>query len=179
MQIKTATLPFDIATKGASVRNQSVINSEHSEYVEGTSGTYSNPSGSSGSETVWNYYYTAPYTSRTINQTIASGNEGKAVAIVGNSDLGLACGHMDAGAELTFTYTANRAVSGISTSGGDVGGLVGEMETGAVFTLKNENTVTSGIDIITTAGGSYAGGLVGKNVGGTVNVNDSSSAAAV
>lgn len=45
MQIKTATLPFDIATKGASVRNQSVINSEHSEYVEGTSGTYSNPSG--------------------------------------------------------------------------------------------------------------------------------------
>ncbi|MCR5541379.1 MAG: hypothetical protein K6F71_11280, partial [Ruminococcus sp.] len=102
-----------------------------------------------------------------------------AVAIVGNSDLGLACGHMDAGAELTFTYTANRAVSGISTSGGDVGGLVGEMETGAVFTLKNENTVTSGIDIITTAGGSYAGGLVGKNVGGTVNVNDSSSAAAV
>ena len=52
MQIKTATLPFDIATKGASVRNQSVINSEHSEYVEGTSGTYSNPSGTSGT------YYT-------------------------------------------------------------------------------------------------------------------------
>ena len=37
--------------------------------------------GSSGSETVWNYYYTAPYTSRTINQTIASGNEGKAVQV--------------------------------------------------------------------------------------------------
>ncbi len=52
MQIKTAALPFDIATKGASVRNQSVINSEHSEYVEGTSGTYSNPSGTSGT------YYT-------------------------------------------------------------------------------------------------------------------------
>lgn len=40
MNITTATLPFDIATKGASVRNQSVINSKHSEYVEGESGTY-------------------------------------------------------------------------------------------------------------------------------------------
>ncbi|MCR5541346.1 MAG: hypothetical protein K6F71_11115 [Ruminococcus sp.] len=52
MQIKTATLPFDIATKGANVRNQSVINSKRSEYVEGSSGPYSNPSGTSGT------YYT-------------------------------------------------------------------------------------------------------------------------
>ena len=52
MQVKTATLPFDIATKGANVRNQSVINSKRSEYVEGSSGPYSNPSGTSGT------YYT-------------------------------------------------------------------------------------------------------------------------
>lgn len=102
-----------------------------------------------------------------------------AVGIIGSGDLGLACGHMDAGAELTFTYTANRALSIIETSGGDVGGLVGEMESGAVFTLKNENAVTSGIDITTSAGSSYAGGLVGKNVGGTVVVKDSSDATAV
>ena len=44
MNVTTATLPFDIASKGASVRNQSVINSKHSEYVEGTT---LNPSGSS------------------------------------------------------------------------------------------------------------------------------------
>lgn len=102
-----------------------------------------------------------------------------AVAVIGSGDLGLACGHMDEGAVLTFTYTANRAVSGISTDGGDVGGLVGEMENGAVFNLYNESAVTSGIDITTTAGGSYAGGLVGKNVGGTVNVYNTSSKAAI
>ena len=43
-----------------------------------------------------------------------------AVAVIGSGDLGLACGHMDAGAKLSFTYTANRAISGISTDGGDV-----------------------------------------------------------
>lgn len=47
MTIKTATLPFDIATKGASVRNQSEINAKRPEYVEGSSGTYSNLSGTS------------------------------------------------------------------------------------------------------------------------------------
>ncbi len=58
-----------------------------------------------------------------------------AVAINGSGDLGLACGHMDAGAELKFTYTADREISGISTDGGDVGGLVGEMENGSIFNL--------------------------------------------
>ena len=47
MTIKTATLPFDIATKGSSVRNQSEINAKRPEYVEGSSGTYSNLSGTS------------------------------------------------------------------------------------------------------------------------------------
>lgn len=52
MQIKTASLPFDIATKGASVRNREVINSEHSEYVEGTPGSYQDTSSVPGT------YYT-------------------------------------------------------------------------------------------------------------------------
>ncbi len=91
----------------------------------------------------------------------------------GSGDLGLACGHMDAGSELTFTYSADRAISAIQTSGGDVGGLVGEMENGAKFTLKNENAITSGINISTTAENSFAGGIVGKNVGGTVTIFES------
>lgn len=45
MQMETSGLPFDIATKGASVRNQSVINSKRSEYKDGSSWTNSNPSG--------------------------------------------------------------------------------------------------------------------------------------
>ena len=60
MQIKTATLPFDIATKGSSIRNEAMINSEnddyvtgiigssHGEYAEGTSETLTAQSGTSG-----------------------------------------------------------------------------------------------------------------------------------
>ena len=60
MQIKTATLPFDIATKGSSIRNETMINSEnddyvtgiigssHGEYAEGTSETLTAQSGTSG-----------------------------------------------------------------------------------------------------------------------------------
>lgn len=40
MQIGAQSLPFDIATKGAAVRNSEVISSLHSEYLEGTPGTY-------------------------------------------------------------------------------------------------------------------------------------------
>ena len=39
--VKTAALPFDIATKGASVRNSTVMNAQKPEYTAGTSGTYS------------------------------------------------------------------------------------------------------------------------------------------
>lgn len=52
MGVKSATLPFNIATKGASVRNREVINSEHSEYVEGTPGSYQDTSSVPGT------YYT-------------------------------------------------------------------------------------------------------------------------
>ena len=60
MQIKTATLPFDIATKGSRIRNETMINSEnanyvtgiigssHGEYAEGTSETLTAQSGTSG-----------------------------------------------------------------------------------------------------------------------------------
>lgn len=61
MQIKTATLPFDIATKGANVRNTDVmtisdgkyvLNTNNGIYSEGTSGTLENQAGTSGT------YYT-------------------------------------------------------------------------------------------------------------------------
>lgn len=48
MGVKSATLPFDIATKGASVRNSTVMNAQKSEYTEGTSGTYSDVNNSEG-----------------------------------------------------------------------------------------------------------------------------------
>ena len=48
MGMKTATLPFDIATKGASVRNSAVMNAQKPEYTEGASGTYSDVNNSEG-----------------------------------------------------------------------------------------------------------------------------------
>lgn len=48
MRTKTSALPFDIATKGARVRNSTVMNAQKSEYTEGTSGTYSDVNGSEG-----------------------------------------------------------------------------------------------------------------------------------
>ena len=61
MNIKTATLPFDIATKGASIRNsdimstedgKTVMNTKNGKFIDGSSGTYENQSGVSGT------YYT-------------------------------------------------------------------------------------------------------------------------
>ncbi len=48
MGVKSATLPFDIATKGASVRNSAVMNAQKPEYTAGTSGTYSDVNNSEG-----------------------------------------------------------------------------------------------------------------------------------
>ena len=61
MTIKTSTLPFDIATKGASIRNsdimstedgKTVMNTKNGKFIDGSSGTYENQSGVSGT------YYT-------------------------------------------------------------------------------------------------------------------------
>ena len=61
MQVKTATLPFDIATKGASIRNTDIMSTSDGKYIlntrngiysEGTSGTFENQAGTSGT------YYT-------------------------------------------------------------------------------------------------------------------------
>lgn len=48
MGMKTATLPFDIATKGERVRNSTVMNVQKPEYTAGTSGTYSDVNNSEG-----------------------------------------------------------------------------------------------------------------------------------
>ena len=58
------------------------------------------------------------------------------VSIAGSDDLGLACGHMESGSTLFFSLTGNREIDIISTTGGDVGGLVGEMENNSVFKCR-------------------------------------------
>ena len=99
-----------------------------------------------------------------------SGTDTEDIAIAGSGDLGLTCGHMEEKTELTFVMSGTRGISSISTSGGDVGGLVGEMESGAVLNYNSANFLDSGTPVSTTASGCYAGGIVGKNTGATVNL---------
>lgn len=97
-------------------------------------------------------------------------NDTDSVAISGSGDLGLACGHMDQKTELIFSFGGTRTVSSVTTTGGHVGGLVGSMAQDSQFTLKNADTLSSCTEIRTSATDSYAGGLVGYNLGGTVVV---------
>jgi len=91
------------------------------------------------------------------------------IAISGTGDTGLVCGHMGEKTSISFSITGNRGISSISSFGGDVGGLVGEMEADALFTLNGSNYLSSNTPITTNSG--YAGGLVGKNIGGDVAIN--------
>ena len=102
----------------------------------------------------------------TLNQ--ASPDVGN-IAINGSNDTGLACGHMEKKTALGFTINGDRKISSISTSSGDVGGLVGEMEDGSILTVNGSDYLDSGVGISTSNG--YAGGIVGKNTGADVSFN--------
>lgn len=100
-------------------------------------------------------------------------NGDTSVSISGSDDLGLACGHMCSNAALSFSIENSRVISEISTTSGDVGSLVGEMESSAQFTYSGTNFLEDKKPISTSGGeyGGYAGGIVGKNTGGTVTLN--------
>lgn len=108
------------------------------------------------------------------------------IAMHGVNDLGMVCGTMEAGTDLDFKLTTDMKITGISTSNGNVGGLVGSMQTGAKLTYNGPDDVqyvanTSGTaandsnnirgGIITTDDNGYAGGVVGKNNQGTVVIS--------
>ena len=95
------------------------------------------------------------------------------ISMYGKSDLGLACGLMEEGSELTFAMSATRKVEIITTTSGDVGGLVGEMQKNSVFSYSGTNCQNSQKEIKTESDG-YAGGIVGKMTDATVNLTNSS-----
>ena len=88
--------------------------------------------------------------------------------IDGYDSLGFACGTIQNGSELTFTMSSDRKIANIYTTSGNVGGLVGTVETGATFTYNGINNQNASALIKTDNG--YAGGIVGSNAG-TVNIN--------
>lgn len=101
-------------------------------------------------------------------------NDTAAIAMKSKSDLGLACGLIKQNATLNFSIGASsggtiRNISSIETSSGDVGGLVGEMESGSTFNYTGSNIQNASTSIKTSKDG-YAGGLVGKIDSATVTL---------
>ncbi|WP_024857141.1 hypothetical protein [Ruminococcus albus] len=92
------------------------------------------------------------------------------------SNLGLACGLIKQNAILNFSIGASeggtiRNISKIGTSSGNVGGLVGEMESGSTFNYIGTN-IQEDNTVIETAKSGYAGGLVGKIDSATITFSD-------
>lgn len=86
------------------------------------------------------------------------------VALTGTANLGFFCNTMEAGAALTISaYTDANGTSeiahAISSTGGHVGGLIGEMKAGASLTVEAALCLTG--SVTATADGMAAGGLVG------------------
>ena len=85
------------------------------------------------------------------------------ISIVGCDALGFACGTLAEGSSLDFTLSATRGISGITTSSGNVGGLIGSIESGATFNYSGSNIQNAATNIKTDSG--YAGGVAGSNYG--------------
>lgn len=120
-----------------------------------------------------------------VNATMnKEGDDDGTKSLIGKSNLGLACGLMEASSQLTFSFVSDRgdseapgAIEDITTSNGSVGGLVGKMMSGSKFTYEDSSCKNVQVDgkAITTSNG-YAGGIVGENIGGTVDIKNTTSA---
>ncbi|MBQ9468213.1 MAG: hypothetical protein IJU52_04315 [Clostridia bacterium] len=82
-----------------------------------------------------------------------------------SSDAGYICGNLGSGATLTATLSGSASNVTVSSSDGDAGGMVGEMQPGSVLNLKNNTYPVKGV----TSSNGYAGGLVGKCNDATVD----------
>ncbi|MGN1089617.1 MAG: hypothetical protein ACI4Q6_04380, partial [Huintestinicola sp.] len=76
-------------------------------------------------------------------------------SVVSSRDAGLACGLMKSGSKLTVSMSGVMN-NNVNSTGANAGGLVGKMESGSEFVLKNAY-LSSG----TVTSSEYAGGLVG------------------
>lgn len=102
-----------------------------------------------------------------------SGEDTAAATIKGTSDMGFLCGQMQKNTALTATISSDRGVGNITTTSGNVGGLVGSMAERATLTYTGNNlqTVTSGAKNVKTDSSGYAGGIIGKNDRGTASLS--------
>lgn len=80
------------------------------------------------------------------------------VAISGSGNVGTICGTLGDGASLTVTTAGSGPALSVTSSGGHAGGVVGYMGEGATLTLNSANNTR--VNAVTTSSG-YAGGIVG------------------
>lgn len=92
--------------------------------------------------------------------------------ISGNNNTGFICGYMMENTSLDVTIDSTRGVGNIITASGNVGGLVGKAESGAALTYTSGNLQSASAEIRTDSEG-YAGGLIGENLGATLDLGES------
>ena len=84
-------------------------------------------------------------------------------------DVGALCGVIGENASLVAYYTGTNEDYTVTSVNGNAGGLVGSMEMGSSLELHTTGNL-QGEDVLVYAQDGYAGGLVGKNVGGIVTI---------
>ena len=99
--------------------------------------------------------------------------------IYGTDDIGYVCGKMGEDTSLTVNSIAGSNSSyDISTTDGNAGGVVGSMEEDADLIL-NCAMPNSGASVAAAGTGNYAGGIVGYNDGGSVEIGADSNENAI
>lgn len=91
------------------------------------------------------------------------------ISSVASQDVGVLCGKMNANATLEATYSGSNTNFYVESGSGNAGLFVGSMATDSNLTVSTSGRVMANTSRISALDG-YAGGLVGKNEGGTVDV---------
>lgn len=128
---------------------------------EGTTHTHGSIIGEMGENAECTINITNNYSADVAND-ITVGNAG---AI---TDTGAVCGVMQTGAKLTVAKMTGSAMTSVTASSGNAGGLVGTMNSGSTLTISGSSSDYVNPTSSITATSGYAGGLVGSNDQATV-----------
>jgi len=98
--------------------------------------------------------------------------------VVSDADAGLICGSVGANSTLSVTVSGSGSDISVSSTTGNVGGLVGKLSAGSTLNINCANT-TRVNSVSVTGGSGYAGGIVGYVDGANVNIDSSVASYAV
>ena len=101
----------------------------------------------------------------TLSLTDNAVNGETAANVIGAGNTGLVCGTMAENSVLSATVSGSNNIFNVTSSGGNAGGLIGEMKSGSSLTLMGDFSTSGTV----TADNGYAGGLVGYASNASVN----------